>query len=123
MGATLLMRPPLTLEHLEHGDFFGVQRVALDLLQAHGRKAAFPRVRNIRLRLSKKMKHSLLYPKMAQNANVACTPVHRAAADSHLPGKRVRIICQKNHSDRFSTVAFSTVAARMVRFEIDLLAG
>ena len=40
IGPPSLVRPSLTLEHLEHGHVVGAERVALDLLQAHGREAA-----------------------------------------------------------------------------------
>ncbi len=41
----LLERPSLTLEHFEHGNIFGVQRVALDFLQPHGGQAPAPGLR------------------------------------------------------------------------------
>jgi len=34
--AAPLVTPSLSLEHLEHCDVFGVERVALDLLKMHG---------------------------------------------------------------------------------------
>jgi hypothetical protein len=39
--------PPLAFEHFEHGDVFGIERVALDLLKVHGLKAPLARRRNL----------------------------------------------------------------------------
>jgi hypothetical protein len=47
VGTPLLVRPGFALEHLEHGGLILAQRIALDLLQTHRRKATLPRCRNV----------------------------------------------------------------------------
>jgi hypothetical protein len=42
----LLMGPFFPLEHLEHGNVVGIERIARDLLQRHGDKPALPGDRN-----------------------------------------------------------------------------
>jgi hypothetical protein len=39
--------PSLAFEHFEHGDVFGIERVALDLLKVHGLKAPLARRGNL----------------------------------------------------------------------------
>ena len=41
------MRPRLALEHLEHRDVLGVERVVLDLLQMHGDEPPFAGFRDL----------------------------------------------------------------------------
>jgi hypothetical protein len=47
VSTTPFMVPPLPLEHLEHGNVFLVERVALDYLEMHGLKPSLAGDRNL----------------------------------------------------------------------------
>ncbi len=51
------MRPSFPLEHLEHRDLIGTQRIALDLLQSHRGKAALAGLRNVGRREAGRFSH------------------------------------------------------------------